>query len=184
MQQFINRSKCMLGILLVFLSSACQAEVISHTAQKLERYAVNTKDLPEGWAFSKEDWNIESGKDSYAAAYGVPNKDIVGLSQVIYIYPDEEQTQLAYSEQEKKWFSEGREWPGAEFTPLDTNDKYRYVCLQIFFDKSIVSCRFLQKHNNIVVLILVNVDGKSMTLMQFNEILKVLDKRLNTVTLD
>ena len=100
------------------------------------------------------------------------------------MYAHEEQAQLGYSEQEKEWFSEGKEWTGAEFSPLDSNDKYRYVCLQIFFDKSILSCSFLQKHNNIVMLILVNFDERLMTMSQFNDVLKVLDKRLNTVTLN
>ncbi len=183
MSQFINQSRYVFIALLVLFVASCQGESISQTAQKLERYAINTKDLPKGWKFFSEDWSSQPGEDYYAATYGVPNKDIIGLSQVITIYPSEEQAQLGYLEQEKEWFSVGKEWEGAEFTPQDSNDEYRYVCLQIFSDP-ILSCTFLQKHNNMVTLILVNFDGQLMTMSQFNEILKVLDKRLNTVTLD
>ena len=186
MSKFINQSKYILLTFLTLFISSCQGEVgsISQTAQKLERYAVKTQDLPEGWAFFTEDWSSKPGEDYYAATYGVPNRDIIGLSETISIYPNEEQIKQDYLQLEKKWFSVGKEWPGAEFIPLDSKDEYRYACLQIFSDKSIVSCRFLQKHNNIDVIILVNFDGRLMTMSQFNEILKVLDKRLNTVTLD
>ncbi|HMV96968.1 MAG TPA: hypothetical protein PKE48_11760 [Anaerolineales bacterium] len=171
-----------ISIIVLLITSSCQAEVVSHTSQKLERYAVSTNDLPDGWAFFSEDWSGELGEDYYAATYGIPNKDIIGLSQVIAMYPSEEQTQLGYSEREEKWFSVGEVWPGTEFTPLNSNDKYRYECVQIFSD--IVDCTFLQGHNNIVVLILVSIDGKTMTMAQFNEILRVLDERLNIVALE
>jgi len=166
------------------LSSSCQTGVISQTELKLERYAATTKDFPKGWAFVSEDWGSESGKKSYSATYGVPNKDIIGFGETIAIYPDQERAQNAYLELEEKWFSVGEKWPGTEFTPLDSNDKYRYECIQIFLDKSIISCRFLQKHNELVVLILVNIDDQAITISQFNKVLRVLDDRLNKVTLD
>jgi len=169
---------------LLFLASACKTETISQTELKLERYAVTTKDFPKGWAFVGEDWNSESGKESYSTNYSVPNKDPIGFGQTIAIYPDQARAQNGYLEWEKKWFSVGEKWPGTEFTPQDSNDEYRYECIQIFLDKSIISCTFLQKHNELVVLILVNIDGKEITFSQFNEVLRVLDERLNNVTLD
>lgn len=182
MLRYANRLRYIFISIIALLLISCQGNAISQTSQKLERYAVNTRDLPKGWAFSSEDWGSESGEHYYGAAYGLPNRDIIGLSQVIRWYQDEEKAQLGYSEYEEEWFSVGQEWPGAEFTPLGTKDNYRYVCLHIFSE--ILSCRFLQRHNNIVTLILVNFDDQAMTMTQFNEILKVLDKRLNTVTLD
>lgn len=172
------------GIALILLTSSCGAEAISQTELKLERYAATTKDFPKGWVFNGEDWNSESGKESYSVNYSVPNKDPIGFGQTIAIYPDQAQAQNGYLEWEKEWFSVGEKWPGTEFIPQDSNDEYRYKCIQIFLDKSIVSCTFLQKHNELVVLILVNIDGKTLNLSQFNEILRVLDERLNKVSLD
>lgn len=167
---------------IALLLMSCQGNAISQTAQKLERYALNPRDLPKGWEFFSEGWSSEPGEHYYGTTFGVPNRDIIGLSQVVEWYPDEDQARLGYSEYEEEWFSVGQEWPGAEFTPLDTKDNYRYVCLDVFTE--ILTCRFLQRHNNIVTLILVNFDDKVMNMTQFNEILKVLDTRLNTVTLD
>ncbi len=184
MKTFFSHIVSGTSMILLLLISSCQTETISQTELKLERYAANAKDFPKGWAFIGEDWNSEFGKESYSANYGVPNKDPIGFGQTIAIYPDQVGAQNGYLEWEKKWFSVGEKWPGTEFTPQDPNDEYRYECVQIFLDKSIISCTFLQKHNELVVLILINIDDQAITFSQFNEILRVLDERLNKVTLD
>jgi hypothetical protein len=170
--------------ILLLLTTSCQIEKISQTELKLERYAATTKDFPKGWAFVSEDWGGESGKESYSANYNVPSKNIIGFGETIVLYPDQARSQNAYLEWEKEWFSVGEKWPGTEFAPLDSNDEYRYECTQISLDKSVISCVFLQKHNELVVLILVNIDDKAMTFSQLNEVLRVLDERLNKVKLD
>ncbi len=182
MLQHVNRLRYIFIPFIALLLISCQGNAISQNSQKLERYALNARDLPKGWEFFSEDWSSEPGEHYYGATFGVPNRDIIGLSQVIQWYSDEEQARLGYSKYEEEWFSVGQDWPGAEFTPLDSSDKYRYACLHIFSE--ILSCTFLQRHNNIITLILVNFDDQAMTMTQFNEILKVLDTRLNTVTLD
>jgi hypothetical protein len=172
-----------LGVTIIFLilTAACQVEKVNQTQLKLERYAVTIHDLPEGWAFSGEDWNYEFGGESYLAGYSVPNNTMIGFGHTIAIYSDKAQAENAYPKWEGEWFKMTEKWPGTEFTPSDPNDKYRFECQQILSDKSIVSCSFLQRHNQFIVSILVTLDGKSMTLSQLNEVLQILDKRLNEV---
>lgn len=184
MKKILNRILYGIGITIFLITSACQAEVISQTEQRLERYAPNVKDFPKGWEFVSEDWGV-NGLESYSVNYGATNKDFIGFGETITKYPDQEQAQNGYLERKEKWFDVGEEWPGTEFTPTNQNDEYQYKCLKIPMS-TFFSCRFLQRHNEIVVLILVNIDDKeeAITISQFNEILKALDERLNTVTLD
>ncbi len=79
MKTIFNRIVSGISMALLLLISSCQTETISQTELKLERYAANTKDFPKGWVFNGEDWNSESGKESYSANYSVPNKDPIGF---------------------------------------------------------------------------------------------------------
>jgi hypothetical protein len=182
-----NNAIVFLGIVMltiILTSTSCQAEKISQTEMKLERYAVKISDLPKGWIFSGEDRNYKFDGESYLAAYGVPNSNMIRFGHTIAIYPDELQAENAYPKWEDEWFSATEKWAGTEFTPSDPKDAYRFECQQILSDKSIVSCSFLQRHKEFIVSILVTLDGKAMTLSQLNEVLRVLDERLNTVQLD
>jgi hypothetical protein len=170
--------------ILLLLTTSCQIEKISQTELKLERYAVKISDLPKGWIFSGEDWNYKFEGESYLAAYGVPNSNMIRFGHTIAIYPDEVQAENAYPKWEGEWFSATEKWTGAKFTPSDPKDAFRFECQQILSDKSIVSCSFLQRHKEFIVSILVTLDGKAMTLSQLNEILLVLDERLNKTTME
>jgi hypothetical protein len=169
---------------LLLMTTSCQTEKISQAELKLERYVVKISDLPEGWEFSGEDWNYKFGSESYLAAYGIPNSNMIRFGHTIAVYSDETQAENSYPKWEDEWFSATEKWTGAEFTPSDPKDVYRFECQQILSDKSIVSCSFLQRHKEFIVSILATLDGKAMTLSQLNEILIVLDKRINEVNLN
>ena len=173
-----------INALLLTILLACQAEPIKPVSLRLERYAVTAKDFPDGWKFVGEDWSSGTDTERYSVSYGAPSKDGIGLNQTIQLYTSIAAAQNEYSNQEKEWFSTTKKWEGADFSPLSSEDEYRYECVQIFMDRSIVSCRFLQRHNQIVVLILVNVDGELITFTQLNEILRTLDERLNLISLE
>lgn len=169
---------------LLMMFTSCQAEPIKPASLRLERYAVTATDFPDGWKFVGEDWSSGTDTERYSVSYGAPAKDGIGLNQTLQLYTSLSAAQNEYLNQEKEWFSTTKKWEGAEFAPLNSDDDYRYECVQIFMDKSIVSCSFLQRHNEIVVIILVNVDGKLIAFSQLNEILRVLDERLNLIALD
>lgn len=172
------------NVVLFVMVSSCQVESINPTALKLERYSIVAKDFPDGWKFVGRDWSSEFGIESYSVAYGVPSKEGIGFRQTIELLTNLPSAQNEYSKQETKWFSTTEKWEGTDFSPLNSEDDYRFECVQIFMDKSIASCSFLQRHNHMVVIILVNVDGEAITFSQLNEILRVLDERLNLITLE
>lgn len=173
-----------INVVLFMTLTSCQSEPIKPASLRLERYAVTAKDFPDGWKFVGEDWSSVIDTERYSVSYGAPSKDGIGLNQTIQLYASISAAQDEYSTQENEWFSTTKKWEGAEFTPVNSKDDYRYECVQIFMDKSIVSCSFLQRHNEIVILILVNVDGELITFAQLNEILRVLDERLNLIALE
>ncbi len=183
--KFLNKLVVVgVNAVLLLILSACQAEPIKPASLRLERYAVTAKDFPKGWKFVGEDWSSGTDTERYSVSYGTPAKDGIGLNQTLQLHTSLSAAQNEYLNQEKEWFSTTKKWEGAEFSPLSAEDEYRYECVQIFMDRSIVSCSFLQRHNEIVVIILVNVDGELITFAQLNEILRVLDERLNIISLE
>ena len=150
---------------------------------KLERYAVTIQDLPTGWIYSGENWSNSFGGEDYVRGFGIPNNTMIRFGHDISIYPDEKQAEVAYPQWEAYWFGGLWNYPGANFVPSDPHDQYIYKCQQILQDKSIISCSFLQRHNQFIVSVLATIDGKAMTVAQLNQLLGVLDKRLNETSM-
>ena len=172
--------------LLTTISCQTQVETISQTQMKLERYAVTIHDLPQGWIYSGENWTNSFGGEDYTRGFDIPNNTNgarIGLGHTMSIYPDEKQAEAAYPQWEDYSFGGLWNYSGAEFVPSDPNDQYEYKCQQILQDKSIIGCRFLQRHNQFIVYVSATIDGKAMTLAQLNQILGVLDKRLNETSM-
>ena len=167
----------------VLITVSCNVQKVSDTQLKLERYAVTIHDLPQGWIFSDENWTNPFGGESYVRGFGIPNNTLIRFGHSISIYPDEKQAEVAYPQWKAYWFIAPWNFPGANFVPSDPNDQYIYECQQVLQDKSIISCRFLQRHNQFIVFVLTNIDGKAMTVAQLNQILGVLDKRLNETSM-
>ena len=173
-------------IITILATISCKAEKISQNQLKLEQLSVAITDLPDGWIYSGQDWNQNFGAEDFTIGYGIPNNNIIRFAHTMSSYSDEEQARIGYSEWEKDTFSDGflQTWEEADFSPSDPRDQYRFECEQILSDASIFSCVYLQRHNQIISDILVNLDGKAMTFAQLNEILGVLDKRLNEVNVE
>lgn len=175
-----------LGIIAVLLLGcvSCQIQVASKTHPQIEEYEVRAIDLPTGWKFTGQSWNQIYGGQSHLVAYGIDNNTIIRLTHTISIYPDEEQAKTAYPKWEEEQFKGSRqEWSGADFLPSDPTDDYKFECVQLSSDKSSISCRYLQRHKQLISFVLVNLDGKAMTFAQLNAILKAVDDRLNQIEL-
>ena len=166
----------------ILATVSCQVERISQSQLELERLSVTITDLPDGWVYSGQNWNESFGGETYTIGYGVPYNNIIRFAHTITEYSNEDQAKIGYPKWEADTFDgDWNEWEGANFVPSDPNDQYRFECLQVLSDTSVVSCRYLQRHNQIISYVLVNLDGEAMTLSQLNEILGVLDVRLNEV---
>lgn len=169
-------------IILQFFLASCQVENISENQLKLERYSLRISELPSGWIFDGENWSRQLDGDTYLVAYGVKDNISVRIGHSISLYASKDKADEAFLKWEDKWLDAVEEWAGAEFTPINAEDVFLYECQQVI--SSLLSCSFLQRHENFVIHVLVTLDNKSMTLDQFNEILKILDKRLNETSFE
>ena len=172
-------------IITAFLITACEVEEVSKNQLRLARFAVKKDDLPIGWTFSNQDWNQHLGGEEFSVAYGVPDDGVIRFVHAISFYPAEEDADEAYPKWENEVFNGAWEpWDEANFKPQNSNDLFRFECLQLTVDSPVVSCLYLQLHNQFVSYVLVNLDSEAMTFEQLNEILAVLDRRLNEVSMD
>ena len=97
---------------------------------------------------------------------------------------EDEQAKIAYPKWEKEEFNSTQKWIGADFIPSDPQDDYRFEGVQVLSDKSIISCSYLQRHQKFIAYVLVTFDDDIVTFAKLNNILKIIDDRLNQVILE
>ena len=171
-------------LLLISVSISCQigqAEEMSPLDKLLTEYALKTNDLPNGWRYSDKSWGVEFGGSGYTVSYVWAADTSMFLSNTIAIYSNEEKSKLAYQQWEDLWFKSTQPWPEATYAPEDQKDDYRFECLDALPGSSILSCRYLQRHENIIGFVKVRFDAASLTFAELNDILGILDGRLNNV---
>jgi hypothetical protein len=174
-----------LGVILLanLTITSCQENEVSKTQLKLARYSVTAKDMPKGWRFAGDDWSNDYGGESYLVAYG--ESKLNGLSHTISFYVDEEAAKSAYPKWEDDWFVDTQKWTDADFVPSNPSDDYRYECtVAPVPDKTILSCRYLQRHKQFISFILVNFDKDVVAFHKLNDILKSIDNKLNQISLE
>jgi hypothetical protein len=169
-------------LLIALIFPACNAEKISQNQQRLERYAVQIKDLPDGWGYSGQNWFTEYGGEGYLRGYGVKGNDVIRFVHTISLFSDSAQAVEAYSKWENDEFDTMTPWAEANFVPSDSRDDFRFECEQVL--SGITSCSYLQRHNQFIVNVYVNINDEVMTFSQLDEVLKILDERLNTVGME
>jgi hypothetical protein len=160
---------------------ACQTEKISETQLKLARYALKIGDLPKGWKFTGKSWGNGYGDEGYTVTYEIDDHNF--LSHTISIYSNQSQAQKGYEEWNNEWFESTQPWPEAKYFPLDSKDDYKFECLRLNPESPLLSCRYLQRHNEIISFVRTSLDNTSMTFAELDKVLGVLDERVNTVTL-
>ncbi len=175
-----SRLNLLIVFLLTILASFCQTEAMSPLDRQLTQYALKTNDLPTGWKYSDKDWGVEFGGSGYTVVYELKANTRIFFSNTVAIYAGDEKSKLAYQQWEDLWFKSTQPWPEATYSPQDQNDDYRFECLS-FPDDPILSCTYIQRHNNKISFAHINLDNKSLTFTELNDILGILDKRLNEV---
>ena len=169
----------------ILFTTACQAEEISQTQQKIVRFSVKRFDLPDGWNYSGENWYQALGGENYTVAYDVPDNPIISFAHTISAYQTENDAKESYPKWEDDVFGGVWEpWAEADFIPSNSGDLSLFKCQQILSDTSIIGCNYIQLHGRFISHVLVNLDSKALTFEQLNEILGVLDKRLNEISID
>jgi len=175
--------KLITALTIVFVALACQAEKSSQT-QLQTQYSLEIGDLPKGWKFEGESWNVDYGGESYTVTYQITDHNFV--SHTISMYPNEDQAREAYEEWSNESFDSTQPLPEATYSPLNQNDDYRFGCFEpLEGTKSVIfSCRHLQRHEEIISYVRVNLDNASLTFSEVDKILVILDERLRTATLE
>ena len=144
-------------------------------------------DLPSGWVSIGPVPLERVGQDGiiWQAAYASaddPTRSTITIQQQLTVFSTTQSAIDAYKQWIPKWF------PTADWTtplesssvPRDQNDQYHYACLT-YAGASIISCSQLQRHVNLVSLVIANIDGRSMTLAQFGQVIDHIDARLTVV---
>jgi hypothetical protein len=144
-------------------------------------------DLPGfGWRVEVESWAPAYGGESYGIVY-VRDK-LVFINHDVAIYSSEDQAQQAYKEWENDWFTIAKFQAITSFSPSNTNDVFRYECEQKESGAPLGRlCLYLQRKNNLISFVRISLDENSkdnLTFEEINNILGILDKRLNEVVLD
>lgn len=168
-------------LMLMLTSVSCQIgqiEEMSPLDAQLTHYALKIEDLPKGWKFSDKSWGVEFGGSGYTATYELEADSHIFLSNTVAIYLNEEKSKLAYQQWEDLWFKSTQPWPEATYSPLNQTDDYRFECLKLP-DYYVLSCSYLQRHDNKISFLQINLDNKDLTFTQLNSIVGVLDKRLS-----
>jgi len=181
-------TRSILFVIFVVVTASCQVErlgsdTLSPSQLQLKRYSLEITDLPRDWKFSERSWGTDFGGEGYAVTYKLT--DLIHISNDTDIYSDEDQSKVGYQKWEADWFdSTTKPWPGATFTPSDQSDQYRFECLQLSPKDPLLSCAYLQQHKKIISFVLVTIDNSDFTFEELNNILGILDKRLNEVVID
>jgi len=182
-------SKIMFLTLAVFttlVSSSCRTSRFSENQVQLVQYSLKEADLPgSGWRVEVENWAPAYGGESYGIVY-IRDK-FVFINHVVSIYSNEDQAQQAYQELEKKWFDVTNLLPEVPYTPLTQDDDCKLGCFKFQPSEPLMDCEYLQRHDRIISFVKINLDKRSkdnLTFEEINNILGILDKRLNEAVLD
>ncbi|MBI9047482.1 MAG: hypothetical protein JEZ06_23555 [Anaerolineaceae bacterium] len=99
------------------------------------------------------------------------------ITHQISIYSDTETARNKFSFYEERLFTDI--WimpPSSNFEPIVSDDYYVYKCHDTQNDS--YSCRVIQQHQNLLIIIFVNINEKNISFSEFDEILESLDSRL------
>jgi hypothetical protein len=169
-------------LILISVSASCQigqTEEMSPLDRQLTEYALKISDLPDGWRYSDKGWGVEFGGSGYTVIYELKTDTSIFLSNTIAIYLNEEKSKIAYQQWEDLWFKSTQPWPEATYSPQNQKDDYRFECSYALPESSILSCRYLQRHENIIGFVKIRFDNKSLSFTELNDVLAILDQRLN-----
>jgi len=144
-------------------------------------------DLPSGWVpigpvpLERVGQDVLVWQAAYASADD-PTRSTITIQQQLTVFSTTQSATDAYGQWDRKWFPT-TDWltpQGTQFTPRDPDGQHHYACVCVA-GASILACGQLQRHVNLVSLVIANIDGHSMTLAQFGQVIDHIDARLTLV---
>lgn len=108
--------------------------------------------------------------------------DYLFVKQQMTLYESVEDARRGFDEMEDRRFPT-EAWISpqeVDFRPASKRDLYRDGCIHSIIDgEEIQSCLFLQQHDELVSLVIVNIDGRYINFEMVNSVLMSVDRRLN-----
>jgi len=183
----MNRNKtAILAIILVtFIVSSCKTSRISQTQMELVQYSLKKGDLPGNWIIEGKGWGADYGGQSYGIIY--TREQSVFINHIVSLHSSENRAKQAYVEWETERLNVTALPPEILYIPLDENDDYTSDCVQTSPDSPVKVCIYLQRHGRIINFVRISFDnrsGNNLTLEEVNDVLTILDKRMNEVSID
>lgn len=176
-----------LMFIIMFLSSSCRASRVSEAQAQLLEYSLKKSDLPgSGWQVEAESWGANYGAENYSIVL-IRDKQVF-VTQLVSIYASETQAQMAYQEWEAQSFNRPNMQPEPLYAPESQDDDYRAECFRSEPPNDAIRvCYYIQRHNRVINLVKINLDGQSadnLTNEEIKGILATLDDRLNEISID
>jgi hypothetical protein len=143
---------------------------------------LSTHDLPPNFhpgatSIEEIEGGISYGGDFYASSD--PSQVYILVKHELAVYPGSSEA-AAYATRANEYFPPAY-WEEVEsfrFRPRDPGDRFRFACMPVKINRvPITSCGYLQQHSRFISLVLVNTDGKAITIAQLEHAIDRLDER-------
>ena len=173
-----------LCLYLLWLAMACTLVPADTSTDFPFNLLMTSEDLPTGWGRAGGEAPEVPGAVSRLVSFAGstdPRQEYVLVKHQLTVYSSDDGATNAYPEWEGTWFpTQTWQRPAeAAFAPVDSTDQFRFACINVKInDSPVMTCTYLQQHHNLISLVLVNIDGKTITLQQFEQALKRVDERL------
>lgn len=184
-----NKPIMLIIVLVMLLATSCQTPRTSRVSQteiQLVQYSLKKADLPgSGWSIEGEGWGADYGGESYGITF--IREQHVFVNHIVSMHSSEDRAQQAYKAWEAEWFETTNLQPDILFSPSDQDDDYRYECEELQPGHPLMVCFYLQRHNQIISFVRINLDNGSinnLTFADINDILAILEERLNEVVIE
>jgi len=141
---------------------------------------VNIFDLSTQYKKTGSEFPVIDGAFAYSISYR--NKKNALFTHQIAIYRDSKSASDAYSLWESQWFNKNWTHPSdLTYNPKNNSDLYQLKCMDVKMNELPTrSCRMLQLHKNLIILVLTNINSESIDFTTFEDVLTKLDARLPT----
>ncbi|MBI9045735.1 MAG: hypothetical protein JEZ06_14690 [Anaerolineaceae bacterium] len=147
---------------------------------------IGPDDLSDEFVYNSSGFEEIEDAKSFYIAYEKNTYELGSLiSHQITIYSDIETAKKSIPFWESKLFT--NDWffsKENQFMPSDPEDYYTFRCLNSQINgQDFQSCTMFQQHENLIIVITVNIDNKIFTVSKFDEIQNRLDTRLPIETI-
>jgi len=142
---------------------------------------IREKDLPSRFHFKSSDFPENDVGISYYVSFQTGEGEVGQfIAQEITIYPDLNISIEQYQKKVEETFIIGTyDVLDSNYTPNKSEDLFEYKCENgMINEMQNRICEIVQLHQNIIMYVLVHINEKTMTQLEFDDVMGILDERL------